>query len=456
MACAGRCISVSEPMRTVVLKDMHGYGPMTPGSPELNVAENSLSTVFTHNTKQMGICLNMIVRNEADNLPRLFASLEGQVDFFVISDTGSTDNTPEIIRRLSSTYGIPGIVTHHAWQDFASNRNLALQDALESRRAGRHSCDRLLILDADEELCVREQCWKASLQPEISYSMLVRGERLSASRVSLLWLDSVHWRWSGQVHNALNVSEETHHFGFIDNVFIRTHPFRGAKSSGYSSGSAKAAHDASIMANELSEVLLTRSTSHRFFQWAHVCFLAGSLQQAAEIFSRLAVDTKHDNGLRYAAAVLAGRCSLTLGLDIMTGSGWFDLARSICPNRREDLYYKALMIAPHDQPLASAMLTQASFFPVPAGNLFYLEHELYEWRIDYQLIIWAFAGGDTSKAIKGAEVLLQSGTVPEPERGFLNAMKARASVRVLNTGNSDQIPDPVRPFDIPHHESPGR
>ena len=43
----------------------------------------------------MGICVNMIVKNESANLPRLFKSLENVVDFYVIYDTGSTDNTIE-------------------------------------------------------------------------------------------------------------------------------------------------------------------------------------------------------------------------------------------------------------------------------------------------------------------------------------------------------------------------
>ena len=41
----------------------------------------------------MGICLNMIVKDEAANLERLFASLYKSIDYYVISDTGSSDNT---------------------------------------------------------------------------------------------------------------------------------------------------------------------------------------------------------------------------------------------------------------------------------------------------------------------------------------------------------------------------
>jgi glycosyltransferase involved in cell wall biosynthesis len=379
----------------------------------------------------MGICLNMIVRNEAANLPALFASLEGQADFFVISDTGSTDNTTTLIHELSAKHQIPGIVTCHDWSDFATNRNLALQDAMESKQRGWHQCERLLILDADEELSVRQQEWKLAMQPGVSYTTIVRGQRLSASRLSLLWMEGVDWHWYGNVHNHLKASGPTLDTQHHDGVFIRSHPFRGAKSSGFSSGTEKAAHDASVMSTELLGVPITQDNAYRFFQWAHVSFLSGSLQQAVDVFSLLALDARLDKELRYAAAVLAGRCSLAFWQASDQGGQWFEMAGSICPDRREALYYKALMIAPNHPSEAAELLCRASMLPVPAGNLFYLEHELYEWRLAYQQVIWAFAKGDWTAVSRTAALLLESNQVPEPERGFLAAMSRQMDPRKM-------------------------
>ena len=39
----------------------------------------------------------MIVKNETKVLPRLFATVHPYIDCYVISDTGSTDNTMEIV-----------------------------------------------------------------------------------------------------------------------------------------------------------------------------------------------------------------------------------------------------------------------------------------------------------------------------------------------------------------------
>jgi len=43
---------------------------------------------------------SMIVKNEAENLPALFASAKGVVDAWVIVDTGSTDETISVARAL--------------------------------------------------------------------------------------------------------------------------------------------------------------------------------------------------------------------------------------------------------------------------------------------------------------------------------------------------------------------
>ncbi len=46
--------------------------------------------------------LAMIVKNEARTLPRLAASLDGQLDHWTIVDTGSTDGTPDSPARSST------------------------------------------------------------------------------------------------------------------------------------------------------------------------------------------------------------------------------------------------------------------------------------------------------------------------------------------------------------------
>jgi glycosyltransferase involved in cell wall biosynthesis len=366
----------------------------------------------------MGICLNMIVRNESANLPTLFASLEGQVDYFVIADTGSTDGTPELIAALSNRHGIPGTVTRHPWIDFSTNRNLVLQDALALKQDGAHHCNWLMILDADEELRVDRSDWREKLKSGVSYSVMTRGLRLSVSRLCLLWLPDNEWIWKGRIHNYVAASEHDK-YEHIDDICIQTHPFRGAKSKGFSNGVMKAVSDTAIMAAELEGIKPGREHAHRFFQWAHVLFLGGSLLDAGEIFSQLAKDPQIGNGIRYASAILAGRCGMTMPEGKGSGESWFDLALSMDPDRREALFYKALEAMSTDKNASLAFLDEASGIKAPNGSIFYLEHDLYDWRTDYQRILLHASVGEKTKAAQDAQRLINTVMIPEPEVGFL-------------------------------------
>lgn len=77
-----------------------------------------------------------IVKNEAENLAKSIKSLKTQVNEIVVVDTGSTDNTMAVARKLgANVYSFP-------WQDdFSKARNFALSKA---------KGDWLILLDADE------------------------------------------------------------------------------------------------------------------------------------------------------------------------------------------------------------------------------------------------------------------------------------------------------------------
>jgi tetratricopeptide (TPR) repeat protein len=91
------------------------------------------------------ICLNMIVKNENKIITRLFDSLcLGIIDSYCICDTGSTDDTIDVIETYFREKGIPGEVLVEPFQDFGYNRTFALEMC-----RGRPMADYILLLDAD-------------------------------------------------------------------------------------------------------------------------------------------------------------------------------------------------------------------------------------------------------------------------------------------------------------------
>ena len=86
----------------------------------------------------MRLSFCMIVKNEAENLPRCLASVKDFADELIVLDTGSTDRTIAIAQSFEAQ------VHSFVWtNDFSAARNQALKDV---------TGDWVLVLDADEVL----------------------------------------------------------------------------------------------------------------------------------------------------------------------------------------------------------------------------------------------------------------------------------------------------------------
>ena len=81
------------------------------------------------------ICLNMIVKDESHIIEETLIKLLDKIhfDYWVISDTGSSDNTKEIITKFFNSKDIKGELHDDEWVDFAFNRTKALEYALNKR-----------------------------------------------------------------------------------------------------------------------------------------------------------------------------------------------------------------------------------------------------------------------------------------------------------------------------------
>ena len=86
------------------------------------------------------ICLNMIVKDEAAIIEQCLQALAPAIDCYVICDTGSTDDTVNLIRGVFDPLDIPGEIVHTEFVDFGQARNFALDTARASRWSSTTSC----------------------------------------------------------------------------------------------------------------------------------------------------------------------------------------------------------------------------------------------------------------------------------------------------------------------------
>ena len=129
------------------------------------VVDSNVSTA-----KKGKLCLNMIVKNESRIICRLIDSVVNIIDSYCICDTGSTDDTINIIQDYMKSKGKPGEVYQEPFQNFGYNRTHALQ------RAERWA-EYALLLDADMKLTILPEFSVDSLKDDI-YTILQRNGNL--------------------------------------------------------------------------------------------------------------------------------------------------------------------------------------------------------------------------------------------------------------------------------------
>lgn len=150
--------------------------------------------------KRAEICLTMIVKNESRIIERLLESVKGIVDLISICDTGSSDNTVEIIEDFMKKHGIPGKVHHHIWKNFGHNRTLSAEAAQAMLSEMKRPLDStyLLLLDADMVLEIAPDFDKSQLK-EDSYLLMQKSSAISYYNLRLIKA-SLPWHSVGVTH----------------------------------------------------------------------------------------------------------------------------------------------------------------------------------------------------------------------------------------------------------------
>ena len=107
------------------------------------------------------IALNMIVKNEEDNICRTLESVKDFCDLFTILDTGSEDNTVNVIINFCKKNNKPLYLISYPFENFSITRNIAIEYANDK-------ADYLLFMDSNDELKNYDPKLKLFLQENIN------------------------------------------------------------------------------------------------------------------------------------------------------------------------------------------------------------------------------------------------------------------------------------------------
>ncbi|HEY2408797.1 MAG TPA: glycosyltransferase [Polyangiaceae bacterium] len=342
------------------------------------------------------ICLNMIVKNEEKVLPRLFRSVKDYIDYYVIVDTGSTDDTRALIRREMAAYGIEGEVHERPWVNFGVNRQQALELALAADRA-----DWLLFIDADEELGVSDPKFYEKFEPGVSYDLEKHQGELRYAVHHLINVRSARYRWEGPVHNYLVIEGEPAR-QVRDDVWIVYHHAQGAKSHGVTQ-EEKFLRDAKLLEEEVAR---NPEDARSQFYLGQSYRDAGRFEQAIAAYKkRAAMDNGWDEE-RFLAQLEVGRVSLRLEEPEAVILGELLAAYTLRPTRAEPLYELARYYRTRGGHAMAALFAKAGVqTPRPSDRLFVVD-SVYTWRLLDELGVAAFGVGDYATCKRSCEAVL--------------------------------------------------
>jgi hypothetical protein len=347
----------------------------------------------------MGICLNMIVRDEAERIERCLESMAPHIECAVIVDTGSSDDTVQITQDALKRLGIQGWVHEREWTDFATARNEAL--ALARGRS-----DYILIADADQHLEADPGAFAHLTAPLHAYRIQLPGSSHMSAR--LVRDDPmIDWRWQYPVHEQL-VADGINAATTVDATMIAEDA--GALRAG------RFREDSRVMRAYLAE---HPGDGHMLLHLASALHLAGEQTAAVAVWAELATstdDSEIGRERRYLALVRRAECererdavfalALTRAASRLRPQRWEAPMGSVMALRKAGRSHEALTLC--DRLVASGL-------PAPRHEALDVSVWVHEWGIRHVHALLCAGAGRLDEASATLRNLLAAGCLP-PEK----------------------------------------
>jgi glycosyltransferase involved in cell wall biosynthesis len=316
------------------------------------------------------VVLILMVKNESKIIERCMKSVEGLVDAFCVTDTGSTDNTCDIVREFLKTH--EGCLTTCEWKDFGHNRTISVQSA-QTYLTKVLNWDLKetygLLLDAD--MVFQPRTLKTHPLSEIGYTIVQKAGALVYPNCRLIRLDYpwvckgvTHEYWDGPT-NPLPESV----------CWIDDRNDGGCKAD-------KFERDARLLEKGLEEE--PDNVRYKFYLAQTYHSLGRWKDSVAMYKKRIAAGGWHEEV--WYSHYMIGQCYQALG-DPIRFEAWMLRAYAKNPRRAEPLYKLAKYFRETSQQIKSYHYAKlGKSIPLSTDSLF-VETDVYRHLFDYEMTI---------------------------------------------------------------------
>ncbi|MER6520518.1 glycosyltransferase [Streptomyces sp. NPDC001553] len=341
----------------------------------------------------------MIVKNEAAVIERCLDSVRHLIDTWVISDTGSTDATRQLIH--TALHGIPGELREEPWVDFGHNRSLNIGHAL-----GR--ADYLLLLDADHVLSP-----DGPLPPLTADSYMLRHRGSTEYRVKRLVRGALPWRYEGVTHEYLTCDrrdENDRRPGLqenLDALVIEDHADGGSRQD-------KFERDVRLLGAEFQR---DPSNTRTVFYLAQTLRDMGDTAAAIRLYERRAAMGGWAEEV-YCALLQAGILRGDSGdtADWPAAMDALSRAWESRPERLEACYELASRLRLQGRHHGAHSITGTVLDRPAPDDLLFVQPWVYRWGLLFEHSITSYWVGDVAGSLLACDRLLAMSDLPETYR----------------------------------------
>lgn len=347
------------------------------------------------------ICLSMIVKDEAPIIKRCLLSVARYIDYYIICDTGSSDNTKEIIKETMDSLGIKGEIYDDEWVDFGHNRSLSLQ------RSYGKDCQWALVIDADdtiegdlpiEKLNENYDCYNVFLNKNgCSWR---RPQIFNIAKKNWKYLEPLHefpscdgesissdlkgdYKWIARCEGNRNSNPEEKYKK--DYLLLKKHLLQNPKDSRKQFYAAQSACDAGLMEIAEKEYLkridLGGWYEEIFYSWFRIGQIRWNLNRNSEFVAEA-----------------------------------FLKAFEVDPTRVEPLCKLSFYYRTKSRPVAAFSVAMAGFKIKKTNALLFVEDSCYDWMMLDEIATTSFYAKRPDIGIPATEELLNKDLLPESQR----------------------------------------
>lgn len=393
------------------------------------------------NAPNPNVCFVMICRDEEPVIERALNSVVNFFDCFVICDTGSKDNTIQVIKNFMQKNNKYGYILFKEWKNFGYNKSYLLKRAYSDNLS--HNTKYICWSDCDE--CI----FNGKGEPLTKSDAKNLLELLDSHPETGIFYLKTHfgnlkyWRWNivrnnqlyiwkGSCQELLESTTPTGHFYIPDSQFY----LLARKEGNSARNPARKFNDVKMLKEWTEE---EPDSGRAMFYYGDSLLTIGLTDKAKEAFIKRMELNGYQEEIYIACLKIARHCTT----DFAEKDKYLSKAANEFPQRLEAFYELLMLHKDKNMFLAFEWATKAPE-NVPDNSLF-MEHDIIDWKFYLEASAVAWNVKEFSWAYHWHMKLKQKNKWPENHNNLIKTNEMfilRDFINVLKT--------PPKPKDLPN------